>query len=116
MHNEKKRPRRDSNPQSSDPKSDALSIRPRGHIQIRGFKNVFNDGYSVDILEGNLTSAMEMKYTEACKEVLQEIQHAMTKNGENKESAFLKYQSEPLLCEKASSRNSVSLIEMYCYV
>lgn len=24
-------PRRDSNPQSSDPKSDALSIRPRGH-------------------------------------------------------------------------------------
>ena len=24
------RPRRDSNPQSSDPKSDALSIRPRG--------------------------------------------------------------------------------------
>ena len=27
----KQRPRRDSNPQSSDPKSDALSIRPRGH-------------------------------------------------------------------------------------
>ena len=27
---EKIRPRRDSNPQSSDPKSDALSIRPRG--------------------------------------------------------------------------------------
>ena len=25
------RPRRDSNSQSSDPKSDALSIRPRGH-------------------------------------------------------------------------------------
>lgn len=25
------RPRRDSNPQSSDPESDALSIRPRGH-------------------------------------------------------------------------------------
>ena len=29
----KKRPRRDSNPQSSDPKSDALSIRPRGHTR-----------------------------------------------------------------------------------
>ena len=28
--NKQKRPRRDSNPQSSDPKSDALSIRPRG--------------------------------------------------------------------------------------
>ena len=27
----KKRPRRDSNSQSSDSKSDALSIRPRGH-------------------------------------------------------------------------------------
>ena len=27
-----KRPRRDLNPQSSDPKSDALSIRPRGLI------------------------------------------------------------------------------------
>ena len=26
------RPRRDSNPQSSDPKSDALSIRPRGQL------------------------------------------------------------------------------------
>ena len=26
------RPRRDSNPQSSDQKSDALSIRPRGHL------------------------------------------------------------------------------------
>ena len=26
----RKRPRRDLNPQSSDPKSDALSIRPRG--------------------------------------------------------------------------------------
>lgn len=30
----KKRPRRDSNPQSSDPKSDALSIRPRGRLVI----------------------------------------------------------------------------------
>ena len=30
----KKRPRRDSNPQSSDSKSDALSIRPRGPPQI----------------------------------------------------------------------------------
>ncbi len=29
----KKRPRRDSNPQSSDPKSDALSIRPRGRVR-----------------------------------------------------------------------------------
>ena len=28
---QKSRPRRDSNSQSSDPKSDALSIRPRGH-------------------------------------------------------------------------------------
>lgn len=28
----KNRPRRDSNPQSSDSKSDALSIRPRGHV------------------------------------------------------------------------------------
>ena len=28
-----KRPRRDSNPQSSDPKSDALSIRPRGQME-----------------------------------------------------------------------------------
>ena len=28
------RPRRDSNPQSSDPKSDALSIRPRGHLAV----------------------------------------------------------------------------------
>lgn len=55
---------------------------------------------------------MEKKYTEACKEVLQEIQHAMTKNGEN----FLKYQSEPLLCEKAGGTNSVDLIEMCCYV
>ena len=27
-------PRRDSNPQSSDPKSDALSIRPRGHLLL----------------------------------------------------------------------------------
>ena len=27
----KKRPRQESNLQSSDPKSDALSIRPRGH-------------------------------------------------------------------------------------
>ena len=27
-------PRRDSNPQSSDPKSDALSIRPRGLISM----------------------------------------------------------------------------------
>ena len=27
-------PRRDSNPQSSDPKSDTLSIRPRGLIQV----------------------------------------------------------------------------------
>lgn len=39
----KKRPRRDSNPQSSDPKSDALSIRPRGHIYNRSFKSLFND-------------------------------------------------------------------------
>ena len=30
LKKKKKRPRRDSNPQSSDPKSDALSIRPRG--------------------------------------------------------------------------------------
>ena len=28
-------PRRDSNPQSSDPKSDALSIRPRGPPLLR---------------------------------------------------------------------------------
>ena len=28
-----KRPRRDSNPQSSDPKSDALSIRPRSQME-----------------------------------------------------------------------------------
>ena len=28
---EDRQPRRDSNPQSSDPKSDALSFRPRGH-------------------------------------------------------------------------------------
>ena len=28
------RPRRDSNPQSSDPKSDALSIRPRGRYIV----------------------------------------------------------------------------------
>ena len=27
------RPRQDSNLQSSDPKSDALSIRPRGHLR-----------------------------------------------------------------------------------
>ena len=66
----------------------------------------------VDILEGNLTSAMEKKYTEACKEVLQEIQHAMTKNGENKESAFVKYQSEPLLCEKVASRKYTVLTEI----
>ena len=33
--NIKIRPRRDSNPQSSDPKSDALSIRPRGrYIEV----------------------------------------------------------------------------------
>ena len=31
-HSRKTRPRWDSNPQSSDSKSDALSIRPRGHI------------------------------------------------------------------------------------
>ena len=31
---EKIRPRRESNPQSSDPKSDALSIRPRGRAQV----------------------------------------------------------------------------------
>ena len=31
LEKEAVRPRRDSNPQSSDPKSDALSIRPRGH-------------------------------------------------------------------------------------
>ena len=52
-----------------------------------------------DILEGNLTNAMEKKYDEACAEVLQEIQHAMINDGENK-TAFLKYQSQPLLCEK----------------
>ena len=62
-----------------------------------------NDCCFVDILEGNFTSTMEKKYTEACKEVLQEIQHAVTKNGENTESTFLKYQLEPLLCEKAGS-------------
>ena len=33
------RPRRDSNPQSSDPKSDALSIRPRGRY-IATFVNL----------------------------------------------------------------------------
>ena len=32
----KERPRRDSNPQSSDPKSDALSIRPRGPVEVSG--------------------------------------------------------------------------------
>ncbi len=31
----KKRPRRDSNPQSSDSKSDALSIRPRGRLNVK---------------------------------------------------------------------------------
>ena len=37
--NNKIRPRRDSNPQSSDPKSDALSIRPRGRY-ILNFVNL----------------------------------------------------------------------------
>ena len=32
------RPRQDSNLQSSDPKSDALSIRPRGHPYIQRVK------------------------------------------------------------------------------
>ena len=34
------RPRRDSNPQSSDPKSDALSIRPRGQTQQISVENL----------------------------------------------------------------------------
>ena len=34
------RPRRDSNSQSSDPKSDALSIRPRGHIHLNEESNI----------------------------------------------------------------------------
>ena len=33
----RKRPRRESNPQSSDPKSDALYIRPRGQSQEGNF-------------------------------------------------------------------------------
>ena len=62
-----------------------------------------------DILEGNLTNAMEKRYAEACAEVLQEIQQSAINNGESKAAAFLKYQSQPLLCEKVykqgASRN-----------
>ena len=63
-----------------------------------------------DILEGNLTNSMEKKYTEARDEVLQDIQHAMTNNinGENKATAFLKYQSAPLLCEKVDKNAGLS--------
>ena len=35
-----RRPRRDSNSQSSDSKSDALSIRPRGHAILCGNPNI----------------------------------------------------------------------------
>ena len=48
----RKRPRRDSNPQSSDPKSDALSIRPRSqpHKGVEtGFR--FEFGLSVKFIE-----------------------------------------------------------------
>ena len=41
------RPRRDSNPQSSDPKSDALSIRPRGRYSL----NIFNLTLNINILK-----------------------------------------------------------------
>ena len=41
------RPRRDSNPQSSDPKSDALSIRPRGRYSW----NIFNLTLNINILK-----------------------------------------------------------------
>ena len=57
--------------------------------------------FFADILEGNLTDAMEKKYTDACQEVFQEIQHAMTKNGENRATALLTYPSQSLLCDKA---------------
>ena len=40
----KKRPRRDSNPQSSDSKSDALSIRPRGQTHEEGDLLCFHSG------------------------------------------------------------------------
>jgi len=46
---------------------------------------------------------MEQKYTEACEEVLQEIQHKISNNGENRVIAFSKYLSEPLLCEKVGN-------------
>ena len=55
----------------------------------------------VDLLEGNLTDTMQKKYTNACQEVLQEIQHAMTKNGA---TVLSTYQSQPLLCDKVSKK------------
>ena len=38
---QKKRPRRDSNSQSSDSKSDALSIRPRGLSNLERFESSY---------------------------------------------------------------------------
>ena len=89
---------------------------PLGHAVIHGsvsFRTylipIVNVCWFVDILEGNLTNAMEKKYDEACAEVLQEIQHTMITNGENKATAFLKYQSQPLLCEKVCRQETSKL-------
>ena len=49
LKTKKKRPRRDLNPQSSDPKSDALSIRPRGQFREDNEFIALHSGESLNI-------------------------------------------------------------------
>ena len=44
LQTEKHWPRRDSNPQSSDPKSDAISIRPRGRRETPSKSELYKNG------------------------------------------------------------------------
>jgi len=53
-----------------------------------------------DILEGYLTNGMHQKHDQACKEILEELHHALARNGESRATAFMKYQAAPLLSER----------------
>ena len=56
LQSEKHWPRRDSNPQSSDPKSDAISIRPRGRREIFSKSNSYkNHHFNMDQILGHVT-------------------------------------------------------------
>ncbi|XP_065899551.1 uncharacterized protein [Dysidea avara] len=74
------------------------------------FCTLLVDTRPLDILEGNLTNNMQQKHEQACKEVLQELHHTLACNGESRATAFMKYQSAPLLSERVKVLKTVSAI------